>query len=206
MPNRPCSRRANGQFRPQFVASSKLAQIRRMCLEYHSKTEFKGKHSQKLPEELIHAVVSLLLVLTDLCDVIIQIFLAEYLLCNNYLLKSKISRQSVKQYGTDSPLKNVIFSTYNWTLGPLHTENWTFILFSVATLFNYVLRHAGVLRFFRYLYRPGNSPRSRHNIYWRNSLESFGKEDQFRLFTFHFRSIGNFFVISWSFSVLPYFR
>ena len=80
-----------------------------MCSEYHSKTEFKGKHSQKLPEELIHAVVSLLLVLTDLCDVIIQIFLAEYLLCNNYLLKSKISRQSVKQYGTDSPLKNVIF-------------------------------------------------------------------------------------------------
>ena len=103
------SRRANCKFRPQFVASSKLAQIRRMCLEYHSKTEFKGKHSQKLPEELIHAVVSLLLVLTDLCDVIIQIFFAEYLLCNNYLLKSKISRQSVKQYGTDSPLKNVIF-------------------------------------------------------------------------------------------------
>ena len=104
------SRRANCKFRPQFVASSKLAQIRRMCLEYHSKTEFKGKHSQKLPEELIHAVVSLLLVLTDPCDVFIQIFFAEYLLCNNYLLKSKISRQSVKQYGTDSPLKNVIFS------------------------------------------------------------------------------------------------
>ena len=120
------SRRANCKFRPQFVASSELAQIRRMCLEYHSKTEFKGKHSQKLPEELIHAVVSLLLVLTDLCDVIIQIFLAEYLLCNNYLLKSKISRQSVKQYGTDSPLKNVIFSTYNWILRPLDTENQRF--------------------------------------------------------------------------------
>ena len=67
--------RDNCKVRPQFVVSSKLAQIRRMCLEYHSKTEFKGKHSQKLPEELIHAVVSLLLVLTDLCDVIIQIFL-----------------------------------------------------------------------------------------------------------------------------------
>ena len=97
-----------------------------MCIRDSSKTEFKGKHSQKLPEELIHAVVSLLLVLTDLCDVIIQIFLAEYLLCNNYLLKSKFSRQSVKQYCIDSPLKNVIFSTYNWILGPLHTENRTF--------------------------------------------------------------------------------
>ena len=74
-----------------------------MSLEYQSKTEFKGKHSQKLPEEPIHAV-SLLLILTDLCDVIIQRFFSEYLFCNNYLLKSKISKQSIKKYGTYSHL------------------------------------------------------------------------------------------------------
>ena len=59
-------------------------------MEYHSEMEFEGKHSQKLPEEPVHAVVSLLLVLTDLCDVNLQGIFAEYLLCNNYLLKYKI--------------------------------------------------------------------------------------------------------------------
>ena len=37
--------------------------------------EFKGKHSQKLPEELLHVVVNLLLVLTELYDETLQVFL-----------------------------------------------------------------------------------------------------------------------------------
>ena len=52
-----------------------MAETRCISLKWPTESNLKDKHSQKLPEELIHAVVSLLLVLTDLCDVNLHIFL-----------------------------------------------------------------------------------------------------------------------------------
>ena len=59
----------------------------------------KHNHSEKLLEEVIHYVVSLLLVLTYLCNVGLRIFFTEYKLFNKHLLKSKISSQSRKKFG-----------------------------------------------------------------------------------------------------------
>ena len=55
-----------------------MSETRCIGLEWPTEPNLKGKHSQKLPEEHIHAVVSLLLVLTDLSDVNLQIFFVEY--------------------------------------------------------------------------------------------------------------------------------
>ena len=58
-----------------MVASSKLAQTRRIRLKYHHKKEYKGNHSQKLLEEVIQDVVGVLLVLAYLWNVGVVIFL-----------------------------------------------------------------------------------------------------------------------------------
>ena len=55
-----------------------MAETRCISLEWPTESNLKDKHSQKLLEELIHAVVSLLRVLTDLCDVNLRNFFAEY--------------------------------------------------------------------------------------------------------------------------------
>ena len=52
-----------------------MSETRCIGLEWPTEPNLKDKHSEKLPEEPIHAVVSLLLVLTDLCDVNLKIFL-----------------------------------------------------------------------------------------------------------------------------------
>ena len=45
--------------------------------EWPIEPNLKDKHSQKLPKEPIHAVVSLLLVLTDLWDVNLCVFVCK---------------------------------------------------------------------------------------------------------------------------------
>ena len=52
-----------------------MAETGCISLEWPTESNLKDKHSQKLLEEPIHVVVSLLLVLTDLCDVNLKIFL-----------------------------------------------------------------------------------------------------------------------------------
>ena len=52
-----------------------MAETRCVGLEWSTEHSLKDRHSQKLLEEPIHAVVSLLLVLTVLCDVNLQNFL-----------------------------------------------------------------------------------------------------------------------------------
>ena len=69
------------------------------------KPNLKHNHSKKLLEEVIQDVVSLLLVLSYHCNVGVGILFTEYQLCNNWLLKSKISSQSIKQIVLYSLLK-----------------------------------------------------------------------------------------------------
>ena len=75
-----CSRAPYGRSRPRFVACSEMAETRCKGLEWPTEPNLKDKHSQKLPKEPIHAVVSLLLVLTDLCDVNLQVFVCRILI------------------------------------------------------------------------------------------------------------------------------
>ena len=74
----PSSRAPYGRSRPRFVACSEMAETRSKGPEWPPELNLKDKHSQRLPKEPIHAVVSLLLVLTDLCDVNLQGIFAEY--------------------------------------------------------------------------------------------------------------------------------
>ena len=75
-----CSRAPYGRSRPRFVACSEMAETRSKGPEWPTEPNLKDKHSQKLPEEHIHAVVSLLLVLNDLSDVNLQIFFCRILI------------------------------------------------------------------------------------------------------------------------------
>ena len=69
------SRAPYGRSRPRFVACSEMAETRSKGPEWPIEPNLKDKHSQKLPKDPIHAVVSLLLVLTVPCDVNLKIFL-----------------------------------------------------------------------------------------------------------------------------------
>ena len=79
------------------------------CSLCEYKPNVKHNHSEKLLEEVIHYVVSLLHVLTYLCNVGLGIFFTEYKLFNKHLLKSKISSQSRKQFGFYSLLQMLDF-------------------------------------------------------------------------------------------------
>ena len=73
------SRTAQSKFKPRLVASTELHKNEHTYQVWPSKPILKDKHPQKLLEEPVHAVVSLLIVLyTDLCDVNLQGIFAEY--------------------------------------------------------------------------------------------------------------------------------
>ena len=64
-----------GNSEKKINACSKMVETPCIGLKRPTEPNLKDKHSQKLPRDLILAVVSLLLVLTDLCDVNLRIFL-----------------------------------------------------------------------------------------------------------------------------------
>ena len=63
------------------------------------------KHAKKTPEELVRAVVGLFLCLLAFGIKNFGFFLPEYYLHKSYLLKSKISSQSIEWFGFYSLLK-----------------------------------------------------------------------------------------------------
>ena len=71
------SRACYGRKLPRLVASTESHKIQYTYQGRPTKPHLKDKHSYKLPEEPIQAVVSVLSVLTDLCNVNLQIFPPE---------------------------------------------------------------------------------------------------------------------------------
>ena len=120
-----------------MVASSKLAQTRRIGLKYHMK-EYKGNHSQKLLEEVIQDVVGVLLVLTILLNVF---FSSKYLLHSNYLIKSKISSQSTERFGyRRKKYKEYFFAALNTIIsrmGLLYMTIKTKLLYQMISSFGF---------------------------------------------------------------------
>ena len=72
------SRTAQSKFKTQLVASSELTKTEHTYHVWPTKPILKDKHPQKLPEEPIHAVVSILIVLAGLCNVKHSGFFSEY--------------------------------------------------------------------------------------------------------------------------------
>ena len=96
---------AKGKFGGKLGPSTEYHENWQKCFLCKYKPNLKHNHSSKLLEEVIQDVVSLLLVLPYLCNVGVGILFTEYQLCNNWLLKSKISSQSIKQFFHYSLLK-----------------------------------------------------------------------------------------------------
>ena len=92
------SRTAQSKFKPQLVASTELHKNEHTYQVWPSKPILKDKHPQKLPEEPIQVVVSILIVLAGLCNVKHSDFPHNI---NNILLiflKSKARNHLIKQF------------------------------------------------------------------------------------------------------------
>ena len=67
--NSHISRTEQSKFKPRLVASTELHKNEHTYQVWPSKPILKDKHPQKLPEEPIQVVVSILIVLAGLCNV-----------------------------------------------------------------------------------------------------------------------------------------
>ena len=81
------SRTAQSKFKPQLVASTELPKNEHTYQVWPSKPILKDKHPQKLPEEPIQVVVSILIVLAGLCNVKHSDFFPQYKQHNINLFK-----------------------------------------------------------------------------------------------------------------------